>query len=358
MEPERVIKLRPDIENASTLAVDESGARFFVRLRESIHALMSATNEGYTHWIVNYSGGKDSTTTLIVALETALSCPGQVQRIDIVYCDTQVEIPPIQQYALNFLNHLRHFDRTASLPLCCHIVYPSTENSFWVCLLGKGYPPPHQRFRWCTRRLKIEPVERALKGFLKPDTSVIVTGVRFGESRSRDARLYHACNRGGECGQGLWFEYSARLRAGYLAPIVSWGECDVWDFLNLYAPRLGYPTQHLEETVYNGRGTRFGCWMCTVVRQDKAMERIMASQQWSHLRPLYEFRQRVKEITSHPHSRVKRTDGKPGRLRLSTRQQLLEELLALQTRTRTPLITTEEIAAIRQLWQQERYGGD
>jgi DNA sulfur modification protein DndC len=343
-----------DLGVASSLGNGESGLRFTARLYETMSILCYfAANRGYKHWIITFSGGKDSTTTLVTALETALNHSDLVERIDVVYSDTGIEIPVIQQYALDFLEHLQGFRRVARLPLHCHVVYPAMEERFWVCLLGKGYPPPHQRFRWCTRRLKIEPVEEALTAFIQPGRSVILTGVRFGESQSRDGRLNYSCSRGGECGQGIWFQYSSRLGAGYLAPIAHWRECDVWDFLNFYAPNLGYPTQHLEASVYNGRETRFGCWMCTVVRQDKTMEKITLMPQWAHLRPLLEFRQHVKAISNSPYSRILRPDGKPGRLKLSVRRHLLDELLQLQAQLGINIISYEEIVTIKELWQKE-----
>lgn len=358
MQSELILKWEPKTKSTGDARVTGTGTRFLSRLGESLFALQFAIDKGYRHWIVTFSGGKDSTATVIVALEGVLSLEGEVERVDIVYSDTNIEIPVIHQYALAFLEYLRGAERFAGLPLHILRVYPQVEDSFWVCLLGKGYPPPHQRFRWCTRRLKIAPVERALKAFIQPDRSVIITGVRFGESRSRDNRLHQVCNRGGECGQGVWLEHSARIKAGYLAPIVNWGECDVWDFLNFYAPGLGYPTYHLEESVYNGRETRFGCWMCTVVRQDRAMEKITSLPQWSHLRPLLEFRQFVRDISISPHSRVRRSDGRPGRLTLSMRQYLLNELLEMQAKLNMRLISPEEIATIEELWQSERYGGE
>ena len=32
------------------------------------------------------------------------------------------------------------------------------EESFWVNIIGRGYPPPNRTFRWCTQRMKIDPV--------------------------------------------------------------------------------------------------------------------------------------------------------------------------------------------------------
>ena len=352
-----VIKLNRMITANSSLN-DEDRLRLLKRFNEAVESLKFILDQGYKHWVITFSGGKDSTTTLIVALEAALICDEQIERIDVMYSDTGIEIPSIQQYALKFIRYLQNFDRVKDLPVYYHIVRPELDKSFWVCLLGKGYPPPHQRFRWCTSRLKIYPVEKALKELIQPNKTIILTGVRFGESKSRDNRLITSCSRGGECGQGVWFQYSSRLKVGYLAPIVNWSECDVWDFLNIYAPTLKYPTQHLERDVYNGRGTRFGCWMCTVVSTDKAMEKIVKLPQWSHLHPLMQFRQKVKQLTSSPDSRERYSDGRLGRLKLEVRKQLLKELLELQAKLKIELISQKEITAIEKLWQTKPYGGN
>ena len=333
----------------------QAETRFISRLQESQIALLGQLARGYDHWIITFSGGKDSTTSLVVVLETALTIWKKIRRIDIVYADTLVEIPVIRESALNFLRYLKASPRLAKLPLYYHVVYPAVEQRFWVCLLGKGYPPPHQRFRWCTRRLKIEPAEKALKAFTQPDQTMIITGVRFGESINRDVILNNSCKRGGECGQGAWFQYSHRLKAGYFAPIAYWQECDVWDFLNFYAPSLGYPTAHLETDVYNGRETRFGCWVCTVVRQDRAMKKITELRKWQHLRPLLEFRNRIVRMTSSPQSRYRRPDGNVGRLTLCVRGTLLNELLGLQESLGLTLITQPEIRLIRNFWKQPKY---
>jgi len=161
--------------------------RFLQCFKDSQAILSDMLKRGYSHWIITFSGGKDSTATAVVAIETALVFT--VERIDIAYCDTGLEIPVIYQYAMGFLEYLRETSRLAYLPLHIHILHPSLDDSFWVCLLGKGYPPPHQRFRWCTRRLKIEPVEDALKTIIQPNKTIILTGVRFGESRSRDIQM-------------------------------------------------------------------------------------------------------------------------------------------------------------------------
>ncbi|RMD66251.1 hypothetical protein D6833_01715, partial [Candidatus Parcubacteria bacterium] len=95
----------------------QNDPRFIHYLNHSMSALSSMVEKGYDHWIITFSGGKDSTTTLVVALETALTCLEQVKRIDVVYSDTMLEIPIIHQFAISFLRHLKNLDRIARLPL-------------------------------------------------------------------------------------------------------------------------------------------------------------------------------------------------------------------------------------------------
>ena len=44
------------------------------------------------------------------------------------------------------------------LPVTTHLVFPKLNDTFWVNLIGRGYPSPNTQFRWCTDRLKIHPV--------------------------------------------------------------------------------------------------------------------------------------------------------------------------------------------------------
>lgn len=85
------------------------------------------------------------------------------------------------------------------------------------------------------------------------------------------------------------------------------------------------------------------------------MARITALPQWSHLRPLLGFRQRVKDLTGLSESRVLRPDGTLGRLSLKTRKRLLSELLSLQAEMNMTLISPEEVTLIQKLWQDPRY---
>lgn len=334
-----------------SLTIDKNPS-LFDRVKETFASFEHVLEKGLDQWLITFSGGKDSTLTLLLALEYALKHPGRLKRLDVLYSDTRMEIPTIHKFAKDFLTHVKSDGRFSTLPIVIHTVYPLMKDRFWVKVLGDGYPPPHQKFRWCTDRLKIRPAEKRLKKFLVPGKTAVLTGVRFGESNSRDQRLNLSCTRGGECGQGLWFQQSSKLNVGYLAPIVNWPLCDVWDFLAGFAPELGYPTRNLK-SIYNGHDTRFGCWTCTVVRQDKAMLRTIEQEQWAHLRPLYEFRSHLWNSTRDPLTRVVKPNGMVGKIKVTERKKLLNQLLQIQQQTGVHLITEAETSYIRNIWKKK-----
>ncbi len=329
--------------------------RLDMRIAEAEEALKHVSKKGFQRWIITYSGGKDSTAVVCLAFELAKRGAIDPPRVDVVYADTRMEIPLLRAQAFRFLTFLRKRAKDSGLPFRCHVRTPNVRSSFWFLLLGKGYPPPHQRFRWCTRRLKIDPMKDLVSKAGQSMKTCVMTGVRFNESENRDRALSLACKRGGECGQGLWYWEKKRLNVGYLAPIVNWPDCDVWDFLLLYMAKEGWPTKTLSDLYQTGRDLRFGCWMCTVVRQDKTMNALVKASNNTLLEPLISFRNRVIEVTStsiNPGSRLKRDNGALGRLTLETRKSLYAELLEVQEEAQMQLITTDERNAITRFWRE------
>ena len=100
--------------------------------------------------------------------------------------DTLVETPKIVDYIDASLERMNDAAGSAGLPLTAHKVKPTLENTFWVNLIGRGYPAPSKQFRWCTDRLKIEPANRfILEKVAEHGEVVVVLGVRKGESATR-----------------------------------------------------------------------------------------------------------------------------------------------------------------------------
>jgi len=329
--------------------VETPGVNVEDSLLRSLAMLNQSVDKGKTKWIITYSGGKDSTLLSVIACEVMRrNLRWKPESIDIIYCDTLEEIPPMHQAALKFLGHIRSFARRQSLAIRTHVTRPAPDQTYWYLMLGKGYPAPHRMFWWCTERLKIDPVKRKLAELNHQDGSAVLTGVRFGESDRRDAKMHKAsqCMGEGECGQVL--EYH-----GAIAPIAHWKTCQVWDLLALYAPGWGWPTQTIVD-LYGDAPIRFGCWTCTLIDKDRALGAVAQSPEWKHLAALAEFRERILEASADPESRVMRPNGVPGKFKIATRKRLLRELKQIEKKIGETLIDPAEEERIRKYWKTDQ----
>ena len=106
-------------------------------------------------WIIGFSGGKDSTcmTQLVWNAISQLPVEKRHKKIYIIGCDTLVESPKIVERLSKSLKNMEEYGKKVCLPISTDIVKPDLEDTFWVCLLGRGYPAPSSSFRWCTERL-------------------------------------------------------------------------------------------------------------------------------------------------------------------------------------------------------------
>lgn len=158
-----------------------------------------ATHE---HWGIAWSGGKDSSATL--TLITYLLDTGKIARpksLTVFYADTRQELPPLAIAARQIMDELEERG------IRVEVVTAPMDKRFMVYILGRGVPPPNNNtLRWCTRQIKIDPMEQALRDRLDQlDGQILmITGVRQGESAIRDRRIEMSCSKdGAECGQGL-----------------------------------------------------------------------------------------------------------------------------------------------------------
>ena len=116
------------------------------------------------------------------------SNPNHRRPVIVIYCDTGVEIPLIAGHVRSTLRRLQLEAREESLDLVVRIARPKPGDSFFVKVIGRGYPPPTNKFRWCTDRLRINPVRQMLAKTAAP-RSVVLLGTRMGESSERDRVL-------------------------------------------------------------------------------------------------------------------------------------------------------------------------
>ena len=99
-------------------------------------------------WVIGYSGGKDSTATVQLVWYALSSLPRSELKwpIYIIASDTLVETPVIIDHLNNTLQRMNEKAATAHLPFEAHKVVPQTTDTFWVNLIGRGYPAPINAF--------------------------------------------------------------------------------------------------------------------------------------------------------------------------------------------------------------------
>jgi DNA sulfur modification protein DndC len=323
-------------------------------------------------WVVAYSGGKDSTAVLQLVYELLLEEKAEGKKgkpVYVISSDTRVEPPNIARYLTRTLDVIEKAAIESDIPLHTRLVSPKAEESFWNKLIGLGYPSPTRWFRWCTTNMKIKPSRRAIEHIsLEHESSVILLlGTRSSESVVRGNAI--AARNTNERGLNPHHEIPDALVA---TPIVNWTTDDVWEYLYSHNPPWGgdhdfmlslYRQANggecplvLDLNTPSCGGSRFGCWTCTVVREDKSMQGfIQSGETW--LQPLNDFRNWLKEIREDASRRspLRRGDKSvgPGPFNPKTRMEILDRLLALEKKVDLTLIGDDDLQAIQKVWSAE-----
>ena len=321
-------------------------------------------------WIVGFSGGKDSTLVAVMIFDAVLSIPvkQRIKSISVVCTDTRVEIPAVVEAVEGTLAKMNKFSQQNDLNIEVHLLRPPPEQSFWVNIIGRGYPPPNRIFRWCTQRLKIDPVNVFVNQRLGHWSEAIIhLGARRAESASRSQTMAKRETRNGLC------RHPDLPRVWVSNPIEHLSTEEVWAYLlqkanpwggdnralyKLYADAGGGECPiHIDTSTPSCGNSRFGCWTCTVVDRDKASEGLLESGD-ERMEKLIDFRETLQFYRDPANKKrdMKRKNGAegPGPLTIEARRELLKRLLALQEETHLALITPEELLLIQQMWKAAR----
>ena len=264
-----------------------------------------------TPWILGFSGGKDSTLLAQIVFEMLLSLPPRQRRrtVHVVANDTLVESPVISGHLDNVLARIRASSGPLRLPVVVAKTTPPVEQTFWVNLIGRGYPSPSRTFRWCTDRMKIAPTTDYIRSQVsEAGRAILLLGVRRQEStqRARSVERY-------ENGERL-NPHNSLQNCFVYKPIVELSTDEVWQTLLQSTPPWGGTHRELITMYRNAGGgecplvtdrsetpscgtssSRFGCWTCTVVEKDKSAESFIESG-YGDLEPLLEFRDWLKAV--------------------------------------------------------------
>lgn len=357
-------------------------AKFIQNIIDEIIDQYLFADETKRPWIIGFSGGKDSTVMLQLvweALKQVKDLHGVVGRDIYVVCnDTMVENPVITEYVYRVLDKIEQAAVEQGVPIQVIKTIPRLEDSFWVNLIGKGYPAPNNAFRWCTERLKIKPTQRfIIEQVDQFGEAVILIGTRSAESASRAKSMKKHAIKGKRL-----TKHPTQPNTFMYAPIRHLMLEEVWYVINTMPSPWGADNNELFQiysdasaddyecpTVVTDKEhkscgqSRFGCWTCTVVKQDKSMSALIENG-LTWLKPLLKLRNELAEerniIENRMPQRRNGTDAVNGmgpyfpQYRASVLHRLLKAQKEVQQeKPHVELITNQELIAIQTIWYRD-----
>jgi DNA sulfur modification protein DndC len=329
-------------------------------------------------WIIGFSGGKDS-TMLLQTVWNALKKIEPVllsRQIYVVCNDTLVENPRIVKFINKTLKKIQRAANEQQIPITVEETIPKLDDSFWVRLIGLGYPAPNKFYRWCTARLKINPTTRLITEKIGENgAAIILLGTRSDESSNRAASI----KKHEIVGKRL---RKHQLPNAYVyAPLKDITTNELWQYLNQVPPPWGGNHKELvtlyrnanagdcplviDDTTPSCGNSRFGCWVCTVVNKDKSMEGLIENgEEW--MQPLVDIRNFLVETRDNPEVwREKRrrngqiNDNLWGPYKFDTRVEILRRVLkaqkGIEQEEGVELITHQEMVLIQFHWFRDLF---
>jgi DNA sulfur modification protein DndC len=289
-------------------------------------------------WIIGFSGGKDS-TCLVQLVWKALSelPPEKLQKeIYVISSDTLVEAPQIAERITNSLENMEKFAKKVNLPIGTNLLRPPISDTFWVRLLGLGYPAPTIMFRWCTDMLKISNADRFIKDTVsKHGEAIVLLGMRKSESKVRDQvmNLYKIEN-------SVLSKHSKFDQTYVYTPLEDFSAEDVWNYLLENKNPWGDENRDLlamyqdanasecplviDTTTPSCGGGRFGCWTCTVVDKQSYLTNLIENDEKNEwMEVLAELRQKLKDTQdSTVWEKYRERKRRSGRIDLKTHDEI------------------------------------
>lgn len=380
--------------------------RQVAELVEHIQVLTEEIQELYCQddipLVIGWSGGKDSSAVLQLVWYAIAALPPEkrTKTIYVITNDTLVENPIVSAWVRKSLERMKAAALEQGMPIEPHLTYPAVKDTFWVCLIGKGYPAPRKRFRWCTERLKIKPADSFIREVIRTSgEAILVLGTRKTESAQRAITM--AKHREWRVRDRLNTNPSRPNSFVYL-PIEDWRTDEVWLYLNQWSNPWGNSNKDLF-AMYRGAtadnecplvidtstpscgDSRFGCWVCTMVNKDKSMEAMIQNdreKEW--MQPLLDIRNELdvendrdkrdfRRIWGEVQLFERNLDGEisvepmPGPYTKEWRENWIRKVLTAQTEIRKngpedvsdiTLITLEELSEIRRIWLEEKHEFD
>ncbi len=381
-------------------------------IRASIDHVKTLYKSDQIPWVIGYSGGKDSTAILQLiwyALQELKEEGKCEKKVHVISTDTLVENPIVAMWVGKSLSKMKEQADAQGLPITPHRLTPEVKDRFWVNLIGKGYPAPRYKFRWCTDRLKISPSNTFIQNMAnKSGEAILVLGTRKAESTARAASMdrFESSETNTRKAQGLT-ENDSLDRVWVYTPIANWSNDDVWIYLNSVKNPWGFPNHDLmgmyqgateggecplvvDKSTQSCGDSRFGCYVCTMVSEDKSMNAMIANdeeKEWMY--PLVSLRNEIEVNDSNRAKKIEKltrdkanrdfrrmkgnltvhvskhgADLVPGPYIQSFREHLLAKVLEAQVAVQElgpeevknlELLTLEDLEEIRRIWLEDKH---
>lgn len=366
--------------NGNMLEAKDSGVEF-VSSDDGFMTLLKQTQEEILDkylrykraFIIAFSGGKDSTCVLQLFYEMIINLPkDKLNPTYAILSDTLVEAPNVENYLKEIVQAINFDAKKRGIPFEILLAKPSPKDEFWVNLIGKGYPSPTRTFRWCTERLKIKPMKSIVKQITdRHGSAIMCLGVRKAESQNRRRSIEKRTLS--EDGFNKHDDYENVL---IFSPIKEWSTDDVWGYLTthnpppwglghnklfeLYTQASGDECQFIiDKSQSSCGGSRFGCWVCTLVNEDKSMQGFIKSGEKS-FEVLNKFRNFIKDARENRELRSDfKKDGRymPGPFTSEARKEIFRLLMQCEKEFKNNggdmLISDEQILLIAKEWNKD-----
>lgn len=219
-------------------------------------------------WIIGFSGGKDSTVLLTLVwlalqkIREENKVPTLNRQIYVVCNDTMVENPIIEEYTTNVLQTIQKSTKEQKLPITVKTTTPQIEDTFWSCIIGKGYPVPNNAFRFCTEKMKIKPTSTFITEQVAEDgEAIVLIGTRLSESQQRAKSIKKHDIKGHRLSK-----HPLNPNTFTYAPIKELMLEEVWWIINVIPSPWGFDNQILFKIYMDASADDYEC--PTVVTND------------------------------------------------------------------------------------------
>jgi DNA sulfur modification protein DndC len=375
---------------------------------ETLEGILELVKDLYqaddTPWTIGYSGGKDSTAVVQLVWMAIAQLPAEARNkpVYVITTDTLVENPVVAAWVNRSLEAMREAATEEAMPFEPNLLTPDISNTFWVNLIGRGYPAPRPKFRWCTERLKIKPSNKFIESVAgEYGENILLLGARRQESA---VRAHGFKQRDKTAVREFLTPHPDLYNTLVFTPIEDWSNDDVWTFLLREKNPWNFSNKDLL-SMYRGASednecpvvvdtstpscgnSRFGCWTCTLVDQDKSMSAMIQNdheKEW--MLPMLEIRNELdfRGDSARERDRERRDfrrmgghlqyyrdqEGNaqliPGPYTQESREYWLRRVLSAQREVRDDelspeyvqsleLVTLDELEEIRRIWVAEKH---